>query len=297
MSPSIQGFIVGELQLTVSVVLGILSGWFLVKIGVAERILGRVGPMLCRWGVHPDLVVALALSLGTSRVATGVVASSLERGDIDRDEAVFGTLLLSFPGYLHRWVGTFGASLGLAGTAGAIYALSLLLRSLVRFALFAYLLTRKKRDLSSCNVEWRKDRPNPSLFTTIKKTLPWGWAAFCLVYWAGPLLEPDLHRLGSFVSPLVLSVAIAGVAHNTASLAAAGSAISSGSMSISEGVFALLLGNLLGTFSRVIRQNLAFWAGLFPGAVLRPLLLWHIGTLVPLMFLWVFLAAFFCKVV
>ncbi|SMG12463.1 hypothetical protein [Dethiosulfovibrio salsuginis] len=297
MTVSFYGFVAGEARLTVSVLTGVFVGWVIVKLRVPQRALGKIGPLVCRCGLHPDLVVALALSLGTSRVATGMIASAYEKGDLDRDETVFGTLLLSFPGYLHRWVGTFGASVGLAGTAGALYALSLLLRSVVRFAFFLHLLVRARKSFSSCAVQWEKEKPVPPLWPMIKKTLPWGWGAFALVYWVMPIIEPYFYRLGSSVPPVLLSVALAGIAHNTAALAAAGAGLSAGALSVGDAVFALLLGNLLGTFSRVIRQNLAFWAGVFPGRILVSLMLWHIGTLVPLMVLWVFIAAFFCEVV
>ncbi len=297
MNASFYGFLIGEVRLTVSVLSGILVGWWLIKLEVPRIVLGKIGPIVCRCGIHPDLVVALALSLGSSRVATGMVASSFERGDLDREEAVFGTLLLSFPGYIHRWVATLGASLGLAGTAGLIYALSLLLRSSVRFVFFLFLLIRKKKSPSSCIAEWDREKPVSPLWPMIKKTLPWGWGAFFLVYWGMPLVEPYFQRLSGPIPPAILSVAIAGVAHNTAALAAAGASLSAGSLSVGDAVFALLLGNLLGTFSRVIRQNLAFWAGVFPGRVLASLMAWNIGTLIPLMSLWAFIAALFSQVV
>lgn len=297
MSPSFYGFLLGEARLTVSVLFGILAGWWLIKLKVPQFILARIGPMVCRCGIHPDLVIALALSLGSSRVATGMIASSFERGDLDRDEVVFGTLLLSFPGYIHRWVGTLGISIGLAGTAGLIYALSLMLRSLVRFAFFLFLLVKKKRPFTSCLVEWDKEKPVPPVWPMIKRTLPWGWGAFSLVYWGMPIVEPYFQQLSGSVPPVILSVALSGVAHNTAALAAAGAGLSAGSLSVGDAVLALLLGNLLGTFSRVIRQNLAFWAGVFPGKILTSLMLWNIGTLIPLALLWTFTAAFFSQVV
>lgn len=297
MSVSIYGFLAGEARLTISVLSGIVVGWWLVKLELPRIILMRIGPMVCRCGINPDLVVALALSLGSSRVATGMIASSFEKGDLGKDEVVFGTLLLSFPGYIHRWVGTLGVSMGLAGTAGLIYALSLLLRSFVRFMFFLLLLVRKKGPAFKGVVGWEREKSIPPLWPMIKRTLPWGWGAFALVYWGMPLVEPHLQKFGGSIPPVILSVGLAGVAHNTAGLAAAGAGLSAGSLSVGDAVFALILGNLLGTFSRVIRQNLAFWAGVFPGRILTSLMLWNVGTLIPLTLLWAFIAALFSKVV
>lgn len=293
-------FIRGETILTVNVLIGLFFGWLLVRFGVSDRLLARIGPKIARWGIHPDIVTALALSLGSSRVAAGMLASAAEQGRLEDRDLVWGVQLISFPGYLRRWsTSTLGMSIGLAGVAGGIYALSLLLRSAIRFCFFLGLVLRHGRSVDLKEVNWQSSGKVPSLWGMLCRTLPWGWLFFALAFWGMPFLEPLFREWGRglAMSPVAWSVALAGMAHNSAALAAAGAAVSGGHISSAEAVLALLVGNSLGSLSRIGRQNLAFWSGLFPKKTVLKLLSWYLGTLLPLMFLWILAALLFCRVV
>ncbi len=299
----IQDFILGEIRLTASVSFGVFMGWVLIRYGIADKFLIGMGPRIRKWGFHPDIVAAFALSLGASRAATGFIAASGERGTLTEREVVFGTLILSFPAYLRRWLATLGASIGLAGMAGGIYSISLIVRSALRFFFFVWMILRERRTISSKDIVDVAENPVgavPSVWGMLSRTLPWGWGCYGLVFWGMPFLEPVLREAGESVivlSPTAWSVAVAGMAHNTAALAAAGAALSGGILSVPEAVLALLIGNFFGTLSRLVRQNLSFWSGVFPGKTLALLLLWHLGTLLPLMLLWILLSYWFCGVV
>lgn len=281
----------GEFILTMNVLAGLFAGWLMVEFAVPDRLMKKIRPALDRLRIPSDIALALAMSLGSSRAAAATVASAHSAGRLDERETVLGTLMLSFPGYLRRWfTSTVAVSVGLAGGAGFIYALLLLMRSLVRFIFFSSLLV-KRRDgnVEPCDMPF-PDGKSPFFISMAKKTLPWGWGCYALVFYVTPTLLPyteDWSYFMPLLNPLGWSIALAGMAHNTAALAAAGAAITSGNLGVSDAVLALLVGNTLGTLSRVARQNLSFWVGIFPGKIVRKLLAWHLGTLFPLMFLWI----------
>jgi len=56
-------------------------------------------------------------------------------------------------------------------------------------------------------------------------------------------------------------------------------------------VLALLVGNMLASLSRVLRQDLAYWVGIYPARMVRSLFAWNLGTLLVVMALSVALAA------
>jgi len=86
-------------------------------------------------------------------------------------------------------------------------------------------------------------------------------------------------------------VAAASFAHANAALSVAGGAIAAGTLTTAQGVLALLVGNMLAALSRVLRQDLAFWLGIFPGRMVRSLFFWNYFTLVALMLASIAIAA------
>jgi hypothetical protein len=218
---------------------------------------------------------------------------------------VFGTLCLAFPAYLRRWIATAALAISLAGLTGGLYASIILLRSAARFGwLLALLRRRNRRDAP----EGTRDAGPPGraapgivpetrrtgaahrarrrrLLRTLAVSLPWAWGFFALTFALLPTVERFLlERLGGtgWLPPAGWAVTAAGLAQGTAALAAAGGAIAEGSLDVGQALLALLLGNFIGTFTRVLRQNVGYWMGIFPRELMRPLMLWHLGTLIPL---------------
>jgi len=284
------GLLKGELLLVFNVSLGLLLGLLLLKADVPGKLLGAFRPVLVRIGIPPDIMAALAVSIGSSRAASAVVAASFESGRITRSEALFGTLLQAFPGYLRRWITSFAVAVGLAGTAGAVYSLFLLGRSFVRFLIFLFLL-RREHGLSGA--DGGADIPDskivsPDLIRILKRTLPMACSFYAAAFVIAPWLHVVLERASSvipFMSPQGLTIVASSLAHATAALGAAGGYLASGGITPSHAVLALLVGNLLGIVFRVLRQNVAFWVGIFPADMVKSLLFWHLVTVVPLMFL------------
>lgn len=291
----------GELLLTVNVVLGLVLGKLLVSSGVLDKALNRWLPFLSRLGIPPIVVIAIGTSVGSSRAGSATIAAAYDEGQLNRDEAMFGTLCLSFPAYCRRWITTVSLSVSLAGRAGFIYALILLCRSFCRFLISLRLLTRRGKSVvkgdkdSLPDIQLRSFRIIPLM----KRTLPLAWAFYGLAFWATPHLsvwiQANLRELPLLPSA-GLTVALSSLAHNAAALAAAGGSLASSTLSCSQAVLALLLGNALGMLQRSARTQFTFWIGIFPRDLFRSLLFWYFAILLPLVLIsivgtgfWVFL--------
>ena len=348
-----RGLLYGELLLVVAVTAGLGFGKLLLAVSVPERVLRFLlpgaDPRRGRGGLHPDLLFALAVSLGSSRAGAALVAEAQREGRLSRREAVFGTLLQSFPGYIKRWLFSFPTAFGLAGAAGGIYSFVVLLRSFCRFLFFLALLRRApSRDPSQgatssvshssfvpdepaalTSAESSREGgasakvrnsilPQPAhegdaaskessgglqggsrehalpLFRTLRRTLPLACSVYALAYLLSPSIQAFLQEKGAsfpLLSSAGWTVAAASFAHVNAALGVAGGAIASGVLSTAQGVLALLVGNMLAVLSRVLRQDLAFWLGIFPGRMVRSLFVWNLLTLVVTMAVTVVLAA------
>jgi len=333
-----RGLLYGELLLVVTVTTGLAFGKLLLAASVPERVMRFLLPgadeRRAKGGLSPDLLFAIAVSLGSSRAGAAIVAEAQREGRLSRREALFGTLLQSFPGYVKRWIVSFPTALGLAGAAGAIYSVAVLLRSFCRFLFFVALL---RRESTRESLQGRtSDVPCPSfvhgdsafaeipdsalpqrehekgasrrtslgpvgnrggalpLFRTLARTLPLACSVYALAYLLSPSIQAFLQEKGAsfpLLSSAGWTVAAASFAHVNAALGVAGGAIASGALSTAQGVLALLVGNMLAVLSRVLRQDLAFWVGIFPGRMVRSLFVWNLLTLVVTMAVTVALAA------
>lgn len=291
------GLLKGELLLVLNVTLGLGLGILLLRFRVPEKVLTLFQPVLVRMKISPDIITSLAVSIGSSRAGSAMVAASMREERLSRREALFGTLLQAFPGYLRRWITSFAVATGLAGVAGAVYSVVLLLRSFIRFLFFLFLLRRDECRICNNMESNKKVRVRTTdLLKVLKRTLPLACTFYAGAYILAPWLQEALSsRFVSFplLSTQGLTVAVSALAHATAALGAAGGYLASGAISPAQAVLALLVGNLLGTVFRVVRQNMAFWIGLFPADMVRSLLLWHLATIVPLMILSIAIAGMF----
>ena len=109
--------------------------------------MARLTPWLRRHGIGPVVGLSLTVSLGSSRAGAAILASALDEGRLDRRAALWGTLALAFPAYLRRWPATFALCVSMAGGAGAVFAVVLLLRSAARFALTLVLERSAYKDM------------------------------------------------------------------------------------------------------------------------------------------------------
>ena len=125
-------------------------------------------------------------------------------------------------------------------------------------------------------------------------TLPLAWFFYAVAFVLVPHAEAAFQSrfmTGSFLPLAGWAAAAASIAHVSAALALAGGSLAAGELSVAQAVFALLLGNGLGIVTRALRQNAGYYFGLFPMRLARSMLLWNVGTMVPLVLLSLFLAA------
>ena len=271
----------GELWLTFDILLGLLIGDLVLRWGLADRLMRRMMPWLRRHGIGPLVGLALTLSLGSAKAGAAVLASALSEGRIDRHTALWGTLSLAFPAYLRRWPATLVLSVSMTGLVGGIFALVLILRSLVRFALVVCVLrSRESGELPREEVPGRR-RMGWGFYRKLGVTLPLAWFFYAVAFALVPYVESAFRRWfmgGSFLPLAGWAVAAASVAHVSAALALTGGSLAAGELSAAQAVFALLLGNGLGIVTRALRQNAGYYFGLFPAGLARTMLFWNVGT-------------------
>ena len=271
----------GELWLTFDILLGLLIGDLVLRWGLAERLMRRMMPWLRRHGIGPLVGLALTLSLGSAKAGAAVLASALSEGRIDRHTALWGTLSLAFPAYLRRWPATLVLSVSMTGLVGGIFALVLILRSLVRFALVVCVLrSRESGELPREEVPDRR-RMGWGFYRKLGVTLPLAWFFYAVAFALVPYAESAFRRWfmgGSFLPLAGWAVAAASMAHVSAALALTGGSLAAGELSAAQAVFALLLGNGLGIVTRALRQNAGYYFGLFPAGLARSMLFWNVGT-------------------
>lgn len=271
----------GELWLTFDILLGLLIGDLVLRWGLADRLMRGMMPWLRRHGIGPLVGLALTLSLGSAKAGAAVLASALSEGRIDRHTALWGTLSLAFPAYLRRWPATLVLSVSMTGLVGGIFALVLILRSLVRFALVVCVLrSRESGELPREEVPGRR-RMGWGFYRKLGVTLPLAWFFYAVAFALVPYAESAFRRWfmgGSFLPLAGWAVAAASMAHVSAALALTGGSLAAGELSVAQAVFALLLGNGLGIVTRALRQNAGYYFGLFPAGLARSMLFWNVGT-------------------
>lgn len=298
-----------EVVLTVNIVLGLVTGEIVLSLGIVDKLFAPLVPTLARWGIHRKIAGALMLALGSSRSAAALISTSYVNGEIDREEATFGTLALAFPGYLRRWVGTAAMATGIAGRAGLVYAAILIVRSGVRFLWVVTLLVlhgrgKRKEDSPFLPADDGADAPKSDaktrrkrLLKTMKRSLPWAWGFFALTYalmpWVERLFTDHVAKWGlaSFLPAEGWAVAASALAHVTAALSSAGGALAAEKMTVAQAVLALVVGNMVGAITRTMRQNVGYWMGIFPGELMPGLVKWHVRTqlsleLLTVLFVW-----------
>ena len=293
MEVSLEGLARGEFFLVLGVAGGVALGKVLLALELPGRVLGTLKPVMRRWRIPGPVVFALAVSLGSSRAGVAIVAEASRSGRLGSRETVYGTLLQSFPGYVKRWAVSFPVTLGLAGVPGAVFSSVILARSFCRFLFFLSLLRRNQPEDGEFPLASPSGHELPFL-KSLARTLPPACVFHALAYFLSPALQSFLEEKGAslpLLSGAGWTVAAASFASANAALGLAGGVLASGSLTGSQAVLALLAGNMLAVLSRVLRQDIAFWIGLYPAGTVRVLFLWNLATLLVTMAATVLLAA------
>lgn len=284
-----------EVKLTIDIIAGLILGEVIVRLGVAEKLLRGLMPFLARHNIPSVSVLALGASFGSSRAGAALIASAVNNRAISERCALWSVLMLPFPAYLKRWPMTFMMSISLAGSAGGIFALSLLLRSAVRFAVAVMFLTRGTAGGSVLTLpEAAPAKRTGNFLRQLARTLPAAWVCFACAYVLVPVINSTFR--GIFTEGILpacgWSITGASVAHVRSALALAGGAMAAGELTTAEAVFALILGSGLGTATRILRQDAGYYFGLFEGKLARTMLFMNFITitaaiLLNLLFAWI----------
>jgi hypothetical protein len=273
----------GEALMTANILIGVFVGDVIFRLRLAERVVEKFLPALRRLGIGPILGTALAVGVGSSKVAAALLARGVEDGSISREGAIWGTISLSFPAYLRRWPSTLALCVSMAGLSGGIFAATLLLRSLGRFLFVIVKARGSERESGDADSGETGRSRSGSWYRRLIATLPVAWAFYAAAFLIMPEIEKFLRSsLGGSLLPVagwgVASAALAGI---SASLALARGALAAGDLDAAQTVFALLLGNGLGYFTRALRQNAGYFFGIFPPDMSRAILIRSMATMIP----------------
>ncbi|MDR1579176.1 MAG: hypothetical protein LBS35_02365 [Synergistaceae bacterium] len=290
-----------ECVLTFNIAFGLAVGELILGLGVIDRFFSPLIPRLERLGIHGKIAAAMVLALGAPRSGAALISRAYSEGELTGDQATFGTLSLAFPGYLRRWVGTAAMAAAVAGVSGFIFALVMLLRSACRFTWAVVLLASRAKarsgvfaELESTHVGVRERTVR--VLVQLKRSLPWAWAFFALTYVIVPFVDGAFSKYASrggmlwFLPAEGWAVAVSSLAHVTAGLSSAAAALSAGKLRVTQTVLALLVGNMAGSVTRTMRQNVGYWVGVFPRELVKNLLRWHLATTIILEIMSVFIA-------
>ncbi|MBR1604309.1 MAG: hypothetical protein IJ667_12845 [Synergistaceae bacterium] len=301
-----QGLLRGELWLTIDILIGLLLGDLILRFKLADKLMHRLMPFLKRHGLGSIMGLALTLSLGSSKAGAALLSSALEEHKINENTALWGVLMLPFPGYLRRWPATCILAFSMAGYSGLIFALFLFARSAARFIIAFLILRRVNKDTQDAaadlNSTAQGDKSRSSSFKLnywrkLLKTLPLAWLFFAVAYALVPALNKAFQDLFmnlkffNFMPIAGWTVAASSIAHVSAALSMAGGSLTAGDLTAAQAVFALILGSGLGIATRVLRQNAGYYFGLFNAKLARKMLFWNLMTVLPLVFLCVIIAA------
>ena len=279
------GLLRGELYLTADIITGLLIAEIILRLRLADIIIKSFIPK----NIPSVTAVAVAVSAGSSKAGAALISSSLARGEITESSALWSVLMLPLPSYLRRWPSTFALSLSMAGKAGGIFAVSLLARSILRFMIALHFLRRADKSSLPPNPDinsYPQASKSQSAIKTLTKTLPVAWVMFALSYELVPFADEFMRNIfadGFTFLPLSgWAVCAASIGHVTAALSLAGGAIEAGELSVTQGVFALILGSGFGTATRILRQNAGYYYGLFPKVIATKMLMMNFATIIPL---------------
>ena len=282
------GLIRGEILLTADIFLGLIIAEIIIRLRLPDILMRRIIPR----NIPAVTGLAVAISAGSSKAGAAVLSSAFSRGEISERCAVWSALMLPLPSYLRRWPATFALSVSMAGLAGGIFAVSLIIRSIMRFMFAMFMAGREGCESSSSQHEISGKTYGGGMLRKFLRTLPAAWVMFGIAYSVVPYAEGFLR--GAFAGGLLplsgWTVAAASLGHVRGALALAGGSIEAGTLSVTQGVFALVLGSGLGTVTRVLRQDAGYYFGLFPRSTAVKLLLMNIATILPLIMINLLLA-------
>lgn len=257
------------------------------------RYAARLAAPLARRARLKDIsAAAFSVAFFSGYTANNMLAKAHEEGDISDRELILSNLFNSLPTYFLHLPSTYMIAKPFIGSTATVYVSLTALAALLRTATITlsgrYLLPPIPEGCLPCRLDEMEEKLDRA--SVLKKT----WERFTkrlpkILYITTPIYillflakqfglfiwleEAMAGEVGffSFLPPEALGiVAMQMVAEFSAGLAVASVLIAESSLTGSQVVMALLLGNLLSTPVRSFRHQLPFYAGIFkPGMAMR----------------------------
>ena len=288
----------GEFWLTIDILIGLTIGEIIIRLKLADKLLKIIMPFLRRNNIPSVTGLALAVSAGSSKAGAGIISSALANSEISQNCALWSMQMLHFPPYLKRWPSTFALAVSMAGSAGAFFGAALIFSSFMRFVIAFFMLKREHVNSEPVEQDYElgKSRHNFNIMKKLIKTLPLAWLFFALAFSLVPVVNKFFVSAFSgrdtFLPLAGWTVAAASIGHVSAALALAGGSLAAGELTVAQAVFALILGNCLGSATRNLRMNGGYYFGLFQAKMAQKLLLWNFITIMIPSLLCLIFAAF-----
>ena len=275
------GLIRGEIYLTVDIILGMIFAELVMKFRIADILMRHVIPK----DIPSVTGLAVAVSAGSSKAGAAIISSALANNEISQNCALWSVQLLHFPAYLRRWPSTFALSVSMAGSAGFFFGISLIFSSFIRF-IIAFMMLKRERLNSKPdekNYELGQSKHSIKFVKKLIKTLPLAWIFYALAFSIVPGLNKFFQSIFAGHNTLLplagWTIAAASIAHVSSALALTGGSLASGELTISQAVFALILGNCLGSATRILRMNAGYYFGLFEARIAQKMLVMNFITI------------------
>jgi hypothetical protein len=285
------GLVFPLLKLCLFISLGVFVG-NLIEAMNWTRFMAMFATPLVRAGRLKDISGAsFSMAFFSGITANTMLAEAYEQKKLNRKELVLSNLFNSLPTYFLHLPTTFFIIAPLIKAASIPYLMltvtSAILRTIVVIFIGRFILPAKKDQCVQCELppseklEWARvfSKVRSRFSKRFKKVMMFTVPIYSLFYVLQKTgffsitekFMSDHVGFLSFLPPQAISIiALQLAAEFSAGLAAAGSLLDSGALSIKEVVLALIIGNILSSPMRAIRHQLPYYAGIFtPSLALR----------------------------
>ena len=286
------------LRLLLYLALGLLAALFIESLNWTRK-MAIVARPLTRFGhLSPLTGASFSLCFFSGMAANTMLAEGYEKKQLSRKELILANLFNSLPvNFLHLPT-TFFIAVPIIKGAAVIYIGLTIGAALVR-TLFITLLGRLLLPATNTEVVQAELPPDPAhpfraavantlkrFKRRIRKIVSYTVPSYIFFYYlteagffnaAERFMTQHLSWL-AWLSPQAISILTFQMAAEfTAGLAAAGSLLANGSMSIREIVLVLLIGNILSSPIRAVRHQYPYYAGIFKPVLAAELILFSQG--------------------
>ena len=272
------------LRLLIYLALGLLAALFIESLNWTRKMAVIARP-LTRFGhLSPLTGASFSLCFFSGMAANTMLAEGYDKGQLSRKELILANLFNSLPANFLHLPTTFFIAVPIIKGAAVIY-IGLTISAAILRTLFITLLGRlllPATNIEMAQTELPADPSHPfrsALQNTMKrfkrrirKIVSYTVPIYIFFYYlseagffatAERFMTQHLSWL-AWLTPQAISILTFQMAAEfTAGLAAAGSLLANGSMSVQEIVLVLLIGNILSSPIRAIRHQYPYYAGIF----------------------------------